>query len=149
MSEVFQSFTEMMLSRSRATLSYQPQANDQQERSVKTVMQSVRVHAEDPLQQDWDEIAEKLIFENNLMDSTRKETHFSSSTDGTHRTHREMNRQQEIVLEMAKEHQATEKLGDNETLRGRERGMTPETGQIVTQSDGRPATGAVTEDSDG
>ncbi|GMF39077.1 unnamed protein product [Phytophthora lilii] len=52
MSEVFQAFAEMMQSRSRATLSYRPQANGQQERSVKTVMQSVRVFAEDPLQQD-------------------------------------------------------------------------------------------------
>ncbi|OWY96656.1 reverse transcriptase, partial [Phytophthora megakarya] len=77
MREVFQLFTEMMQSRSRATLSYRPQANGQQERSVKTVMQSVRVYAEDPLQQDWDEIAEKLIFAiNNSMDTTRKETPF-------------------------------------------------------------------------
>ncbi|OWY95813.1 reverse transcriptase [Phytophthora megakarya] len=37
---------------SRATLSYRPQCDGQQERSVKTVMQSVRVYAEDPLQQD-------------------------------------------------------------------------------------------------
>ncbi|OWZ13983.1 LOW QUALITY PROTEIN: reverse transcriptase [Phytophthora megakarya] len=75
MSEVFQSFTEMMQSRSRATLSYRPQVNDQQERSVKTVMQSVRVYAEDLQQQDWDEIAEKLIFAiNNSMDTKRKET---------------------------------------------------------------------------
>ncbi|GMF32587.1 unnamed protein product [Phytophthora lilii] len=53
MCEVFQAFAEMMQSRSRATLSYRPQANGQQERSVRTVMQSVRVYAEDPLQQDW------------------------------------------------------------------------------------------------
>ncbi|OWZ11187.1 hypothetical protein PHMEG_00015829 [Phytophthora megakarya] len=77
MSEVFQSFTEMMQSRSRATLSYRPQANGQQERSVKIVMQSVCVYAEDPLQQDWDEIAKKLIFVvNNSMDTTRKKTPF-------------------------------------------------------------------------
>ncbi|OWZ04511.1 reverse transcriptase [Phytophthora megakarya] len=72
MSDVFQSFTEMMQSRSRATLSYRPQANGQQERSVKTC-----VYAEDPLQQDWDEIAEKLIFAiNNSMDAMSKETPF-------------------------------------------------------------------------
>ncbi|GMF49549.1 unnamed protein product [Phytophthora lilii] len=77
MSEVFQAFAEMMQSRSRATLSYRPQANGQQERSVKTVMQSVRVYAEDPLQQDWDEIAERLVFAiNNSFDLTRKETPF-------------------------------------------------------------------------
>ncbi|OWZ18558.1 hypothetical protein PHMEG_0007331 [Phytophthora megakarya] len=40
-------------------------------------MQSVKVYAEDPLQQDWDEIAEHLVFAiNNSMDTTRKETHF-------------------------------------------------------------------------
>ncbi|OWZ13657.1 LOW QUALITY PROTEIN: reverse transcriptase [Phytophthora megakarya] len=78
MSEVFQSLTEMMQSRSRAILSYPPQANDQHGRSVKTVMQSVRVYPEDPQQQDWNEIAEKLIFAiNNSMDregSEREET---------------------------------------------------------------------------
>ncbi|GMF17172.1 unnamed protein product [Phytophthora fragariaefolia] len=77
MSEVFQAFAKMMQSRSRATLSYRPQANGQQERSVKTVMQSVRVCAEDPLQQDWDEIVERLVFAiNNSQDTTRKETPF-------------------------------------------------------------------------
>ncbi|OWZ14182.1 reverse transcriptase [Phytophthora megakarya] len=66
MSEVFQVFAEMMQSRSRVTLSYRPQANGQQEQSVKTVMQS-----------DWDEIAETLIFaNNNSTDATRKETSF-------------------------------------------------------------------------
>ncbi|GMF17578.1 unnamed protein product [Phytophthora lilii] len=40
-------------------------------------MQSVRVYAEDPLQQDWDEIAERLLFAiNSSMDATRKETPF-------------------------------------------------------------------------
>ncbi|OWZ06604.1 hypothetical protein PHMEG_00021118 [Phytophthora megakarya] len=151
MSKVFQSFTEMMQSRSRATLSYRPQ--DQQERSVKTVMQSVRVYAEDPLQQDWDKIAEKLIFAiNNSMDTTRKETPFflvhgwdaqstlkamsSSLKRGLGRKSdalvwcREVNRQQEIALKMAKEYQATEKARrakkHNESLRGRERGAVTE-----------------------
>ncbi|OWZ10098.1 reverse transcriptase [Phytophthora megakarya] len=32
------------------------------QRSVKTVMQSVNVYVEAPLQQDWDEIAERLVF---------------------------------------------------------------------------------------
>ncbi|KAE8898588.1 hypothetical protein PF005_g27035 [Phytophthora fragariae] len=77
MSEVFQAFTEMMQSRSRATLSYRPQANGQQERSVKTVMQSIKVYVEDPLQQDWDEIVERLVFAiNTSLDTTRKETPF-------------------------------------------------------------------------
>ncbi|KAE8970843.1 hypothetical protein PR003_g17729 [Phytophthora rubi] len=123
MSEVFQAFAEMMQSRSRATLSYRPQVNGQQERSVKTVMQSVRVYAEDPLQRD--EIAEKLIFAiNDSQDGTRKETPFylvhgwdaqstlkamsSSLKRGSGRQpnalawRREVNRQQEIALSMAK-----------------------------------------------
>ncbi|OWY94349.1 hypothetical protein PHMEG_00035949, partial [Phytophthora megakarya] len=62
------------------------------------------------------------------------------------------NRQQEIALKMAKEYQSTEKARrakkHNESLRGRERGTALETDQTVTRSDERPATGAVTEDSD-
>ncbi|OWZ08744.1 LOW QUALITY PROTEIN: reverse transcriptase [Phytophthora megakarya] len=74
---VFQAFTELIQTRSRSTLSYRPQANGQQERSVKTVMQSIKVYVEDPLQQDWDEIAERLVFTiNNSHDMTRKETPF-------------------------------------------------------------------------
>ncbi|KAG3069184.1 hypothetical protein PI125_g23268 [Phytophthora idaei] len=52
MSEVFQTFADVMQSGSQATLSYHPQANGQQERSVKSVMVSVRVYVEDPQQQD-------------------------------------------------------------------------------------------------
>ncbi|OWZ07494.1 reverse transcriptase [Phytophthora megakarya] len=70
-------FTEMMQSSARATLRYRPQANDQQERSVKTVMPSVRVYDEDRLPQDWDDTTEKLIFAiNNSIDATRRETPF-------------------------------------------------------------------------
>ncbi|OWY93645.1 reverse transcriptase [Phytophthora megakarya] len=77
MSEVFQAFAELIQALSQSTLSYRPQANGQQERSVKTVMQSVKVYVEDPLQQDWDEIAERLVFAiNNSHDMTRKETPF-------------------------------------------------------------------------
>ncbi|GMF10186.1 unnamed protein product [Phytophthora lilii] len=144
MSEVFQAFAETMQSRSRATLSYWPQANGQQERSVRIVMQSVRVYAEDPLQQDWDEIAEKLVFA--INNSPRKETPFylghgwdarttlrvmsSSLKRGLGRQtdalawRREMNRQQEIALKMAKEFQVGENarraMKHNETLSRRE-----------------------------
>ncbi|OWY92349.1 hypothetical protein PHMEG_00038692 [Phytophthora megakarya] len=77
MSEVFQTFAELIQARSRSTLSYRPQANGQQEWSDKTVMQSAKVYVEDPLQQDWDEIAERLVFAiNNSHDMTRKETPF-------------------------------------------------------------------------
>ncbi|OWY91285.1 reverse transcriptase, partial [Phytophthora megakarya] len=48
MNEVFQAFAELMQARSRSTLSYRPQANGEQERSVKTVMQSIKVYVEDP-----------------------------------------------------------------------------------------------------
>ncbi|OWZ23632.1 hypothetical protein PHMEG_0001484 [Phytophthora megakarya] len=132
MSEVFQAFAEMIQSRSRATLSYQPQANGQQERSVKTVMQSVKVYVEDLLQQDWDEIADHLIFAiNNLIYTTRKETPFflvhgwdtsstmkATTTSLRHGTpkqsealawRREVNRQQELAWQMAQEYQHTEK----------------------------------------
>ncbi|POM78675.1 LOW QUALITY PROTEIN: Reverse transcriptase [Phytophthora palmivora] len=75
MSEVFQKFSEMMQSRSRATLSYRPQANGQQERE--TMTQTVRVYVEIPLQADWDVIAEKMVYAiNNSRDSTRQETPF-------------------------------------------------------------------------
>ncbi|GMF29474.1 unnamed protein product [Phytophthora fragariaefolia] len=141
-------FAEMMQSKSRATLSYRPQANGQQERSVKTVIQSVQVYAEDPLQQDWDEIGERLVFAiNTSMDKTRRETPFylvhgwnarstlramtSLLRRGTAKQsdalawRREVNRQQEIALEMAKEYQATEKARrakeHNDTLSRQER----------------------------
>ncbi|GMF27868.1 unnamed protein product [Phytophthora fragariaefolia] len=100
-----------------------------QERSVKTVMQSVRVYAEDPLRQDWDEIVDRLVFAiNNSQDTTRKETPFylvhgwdsqstlkamaSSLKRGVGRQsdalpwRRAVNRHQEIAQKMAKEYQA-------------------------------------------
>ncbi|GMF47103.1 unnamed protein product [Phytophthora fragariaefolia] len=59
-----------MQSRSRATLSYRPQANGQQERSVKTMIQTVRAYVEDPLQANWEYIAEKMVHAiNNLRDT--------------------------------------------------------------------------------
>ncbi|KAG2769146.1 hypothetical protein PC129_g24852 [Phytophthora cactorum] len=132
MSEVFRTFADMMQSRSRATLSYRPQADGQQQWSVKSVMASVRVYVEDPLQQDWDELVERLIFAiNNSMNTARKETPFylghgwdarstlramtTSMRRGSGRQsdarawRSEANRQQEIALAMAKEYQASEK----------------------------------------
>ncbi|OWZ01537.1 hypothetical protein PHMEG_00027056 [Phytophthora megakarya] len=76
---------------------------------------------EDPLQQDSDEIAERLVFAiNNSHDMTRKETPFYLVHGwDAHTTLRamttsmkrgvEINRQQQIALEMAKEYQAVEK----------------------------------------
>ncbi|KAG3068376.1 hypothetical protein PI124_g21886 [Phytophthora idaei] len=111
---------------------YRPQANDQQERSVKTVIQTIRVYAGDPLQQEWDEIAERLVFViNNSQDTTRKDTLFylvhgwdgystlkamaSSICRGTGKQshalawRREVNGQHEIAIEMDKEYRAKEK----------------------------------------
>ncbi|KAG3120790.1 hypothetical protein PI124_g18338 [Phytophthora idaei] len=77
MSEVFPTFADMMQARSRASLSYRPQANGHQERSVKSVMASVTVYVEDPLQKNWRELVERLIFAiNNSIDTTCKETPF-------------------------------------------------------------------------
>ncbi|GMF17647.1 unnamed protein product [Phytophthora fragariaefolia] len=64
-------------SKSRVTLSYRPPANGQQERSVKPMIQTVRAYVEDPLQADWDDIAEKMMHAiNNSRDMTRRETPF-------------------------------------------------------------------------
>ncbi|GMF35723.1 unnamed protein product [Phytophthora lilii] len=122
-------------------------------------MQSVRVYAEDPLQQDWDEIAEKLVFAiNNSRDATRKATPFylvhgwdarttlramsSSVKRGLGRQtdalawRREMNRQQEIALKMAKEYQVGEKARrakkHNETLSRREQSAGPRPTDVET-----------------
>ncbi|GMF38857.1 unnamed protein product [Phytophthora lilii] len=111
--------------RSRATLSYRLQANGQQERSVKSVIQTVKVYIEDPLQQDWDEIAEKMVHAiNNSMDTTKKETPFylvrgwdaqstlkamtsslrlgNGDRSDAAAWRREANRQHEVALAMAK-----------------------------------------------
>ena len=136
--EVFQTFAETMRSKSRATLSYRPQANGQQERSVKTMIQTVSVYVEDPLQEDWDHIAEKMVRAiNNSRDSTIKETPFNlvhgwdahstlkAMTESIRRPpvkpgkeinsanpvmwRRESNTQREIALKLAKTYQVDEK----------------------------------------
>ncbi|OWZ00529.1 hypothetical protein PHMEG_00028255 [Phytophthora megakarya] len=149
MSEVFQAFAEELIqARSRSTLSYRPQANGQQERSVITVMQSVKVYVEDPLQQNWDEIAERLVFAiNNSHAMARKETPFylvhgwdwmliqlckrgTGKQSEASAWRREINRQQQVSLEMAKEYQATEKARrareHNEKLSRKEQAACPE-----------------------
>ncbi|GMF24849.1 unnamed protein product [Phytophthora fragariaefolia] len=132
MSETFKAFAELIQARSWATLSYRPQANGQQERSVKSIVQTVNVYVEDPLQQDCDDIADKMAHTINYsMDTMRKETPcylvhgwdaqstlkaMTSSLrlgDGiltdTTPWRREANRQHEVALAMAKQYQATEK----------------------------------------
>ncbi|POM58431.1 Hypothetical protein PHPALM_36921 [Phytophthora palmivora] len=156
MSEVFQKFSEMMQSRPKATLSYRPQANGQQERSVKTMIQAVRVYVEDLLQADWDDIAEKMVYAINYSrDSTRQETPFylvhgwderstmkamtesvrhgqNSSADlaAPAEWRREANRQREVALRLAAEHQLKEKARQakehNESLSRVERRATPQ-----------------------
>ncbi|OWY92978.1 LOW QUALITY PROTEIN: hypothetical protein PHMEG_00037785 [Phytophthora megakarya] len=77
MSEVFTRFRELLNSRQRATLRYRPQANGQQERSVQTVVRSIRAYIEQADQSDWDDHAERLMFAlNTSFDATRLDTPF-------------------------------------------------------------------------
>jgi hypothetical protein len=170
MSEVFQTFAELMQSKSRATLSYRPQANGQQERSVKTMIQTVRVYVEDPLQADWDDIAEKMVTAiNNSRDTTRRETPFylvhgwdaqstlkamtstirrdpANSADAA-QWRREANRQREIALQLAKEYQLAEKArradARNSRLSARERGAIPHSADEDGESSTEPAESAI------
>ncbi|OWZ09685.1 hypothetical protein PHMEG_00017571 [Phytophthora megakarya] len=120
MSEVFQAFAELIQARPRSTLSYHPQANGQQERSVKTVMQSVTVYVEDQLQQDSDEIAGRLESDDILLGTWMGCSYDTTSNDDSMKRgidkqtvalawRREINLLQQIALEMAKEYQAVEK----------------------------------------
>ncbi|KAG2797605.1 hypothetical protein PC113_g21669 [Phytophthora cactorum] len=106
MSEVFQAFPEMIQSRSRATLSYRPQANGQQERSVKSVMTSVghTTRKETPfyLVHGWD--AQTTL---RAMTSSLKRGSGRQSDALAWR--RDVNRQHEIARTMAKDYQAAEK----------------------------------------
>ncbi|OWY92423.1 reverse transcriptase, partial [Phytophthora megakarya] len=77
MSEVFTRFRELLGSRQCATLGYRPQANGQQERSVQTVIRSVRAYVAEMDQSDWDDHAERLMFALNVsFDATRLDTPF-------------------------------------------------------------------------
>ncbi|OWZ22536.1 reverse transcriptase [Phytophthora megakarya] len=77
MSEVFTRFRERLGSRQRATLGYRPQANRQQERSVQTVIRSVRSYVAEIDQSDWDDDAERLMFALNVsFDEARLDTPF-------------------------------------------------------------------------
>ncbi|GMF61280.1 unnamed protein product [Phytophthora fragariaefolia] len=127
-------------------------------------MQSVRVYAENPLQQDWDEIVERLVFAINIsQDTTWKQTPFylvhgwdaqstlkamASSLKGrlgkqldALAWRREVNRQQEIALKMAKEYQAVEKArrasGHNDSLSRQENASLPRL-RVNESSEGNP-----------
>jgi hypothetical protein len=77
MSEVFRQFNRMLKQNQLATLSYRPQANGQQERSIQTMMKSVKTYIEEIDQSDWDEYAEALTFSiNSSYDTVRKDTPF-------------------------------------------------------------------------
>ncbi|GMF54440.1 unnamed protein product [Phytophthora fragariaefolia] len=71
MSETFKAFAELIQARLTATLSYRPQANRQQERSVKSIVQTFNVYVKNPHQQDWDDIDEKMAHAINIW--TRQE----------------------------------------------------------------------------
>ncbi|OWZ02937.1 reverse transcriptase [Phytophthora megakarya] len=75
MSEVFTRFRELLNSHQRVTLGYRPQANGQEERSVQTVVRSIRAYIEQADQSDWDDHAERLMFAlNTSFDATRLDT---------------------------------------------------------------------------
>ncbi|POM79062.1 LOW QUALITY PROTEIN: Reverse transcriptase [Phytophthora palmivora] len=77
MSEVFARFRDLIGNMQRATLAYRPQANGQQERSVQTVIRSVKAYVAEADQSDWDEHAERLMFAlNTSFDATRLNTPF-------------------------------------------------------------------------
>ncbi|GMF39309.1 unnamed protein product [Phytophthora fragariaefolia] len=143
-----------------ATLSYRPQANGQQERSVKTMIQTVRGYVEDPLQADCDDIAEKMVHAiNNSRDTSRRETPFylvqgwdaqstlksmtstikkdpANSADAA-QWRREANRQREIALQLAKEYQLAEKAqraeAHNARLSGKQKRSLPESTQLTRE----------------
>ncbi|OWY94770.1 reverse transcriptase [Phytophthora megakarya] len=76
-SKVFTRFRELLGSRQRATLSCRPQANGQQERSVQTVIRSVRAYVAEADQNDWDDHAKRLMFAlNTSFDNTRLDPSF-------------------------------------------------------------------------
>ncbi|OWY93812.1 LOW QUALITY PROTEIN: reverse transcriptase [Phytophthora megakarya] len=75
MSELFARFRERLGRRQRATLG--SQANEQQERSVQTVIRSVRAYVAEMDQSDLDDHAERLMFALNVsFDATRLDTLF-------------------------------------------------------------------------
>ncbi|GMF53884.1 unnamed protein product [Phytophthora fragariaefolia] len=141
-------------------LSYRPQANGQQERSVKTTIQTVRACVEDPLQSDWDDIAEKMMHAiNNSRDSTRQETPFylvhgwdaqltlksmpstikkdlANSADAA-QWRREANHKREIALQLAKEYQLAEKAqraeAHNAQISGKEKRSLPDSTQLTRE----------------
>ncbi|POM66114.1 LOW QUALITY PROTEIN: Hypothetical protein PHPALM_18077 [Phytophthora palmivora] len=97
------------------------------------MFQTVRVYVEDPLQADWDVIAEKMVYAiNNSRDSTRQETPFylvhgwdarstmkamtesvrqgSADLAAPAEWHREANRQREVALRLAAAYQLKENV---------------------------------------
>ncbi|GMF18416.1 unnamed protein product [Phytophthora fragariaefolia] len=135
MSEIFQVFAEMMQSRSRATLSYRPQANGQQERLVKPVMQPVRVHhsERDTLLSDaWMGLLKAMA--SSLKRGFGRQSHALA-------WRREVNRQQEIALMMVKEYQAVEKARraseHNDSLSKQEKASLPRL-RVNKSSEGNP-----------
>ncbi|OWZ12682.1 reverse transcriptase [Phytophthora megakarya] len=157
MSEVFQAFADKV----KVNIELSPAG---EWASVKTVIQSVKVYVEDSLQQDWDEIAEQLVFAINNSHMTRKESPFylvhgwdahttlramaTSMKRGIGKQtealacRREINRQQQITLKMAKEYQAVEKARrariHNEKLSRKEQAAVPKSVNDDSPADDSP-----------
>ncbi|KAE9271786.1 hypothetical protein PF001_g28222 [Phytophthora fragariae] len=142
------------------------------------MIQTVRAYVEDPLQADWDDIAEKLVHAiNNSRDSTRRETPFylvhgwdarstlkamtesvkqgrrgQSDSTGAKDWRRESNRQREVALRLAAEFQLKEKARrakeHNEALSRVERRAIPIRDQLSAELPTSGATSAELPDSE-
>ncbi|KAE9162606.1 hypothetical protein PF005_g30785 [Phytophthora fragariae] len=133
------------------------------------MVQTVRVYVEDPLQADWDDIAEKLVHAiNNSRDTTRRETPFylvhgwdaqstlktmtstikrdpTGSADAK-QWRREANRQREIALQLAKEYQPAEKARraeeHNARLSSKEQRALPDSAEPTEEGEDLPTDSA-------
>ncbi|KAE9161714.1 hypothetical protein PF005_g31131 [Phytophthora fragariae] len=133
------------------------------------MVQTVRVYVEDPLQADWDDIAEKLVHAiNNSRDTTRRETPFylvhgwdaqstlkamtstikrdpAGSADAK-QWRREANHQREIALQLAKEYQLAEKVRraeeHNARLSSKEQRALPDSAEPTEEGEDLPTDSA-------
>ena len=88
MSRVFKAFNRMMKQKQNPTLAYRPQANGQQERSVQTVMNAIKLYIEDVEQKDWDQYVPRLeLALNNTENLDYKLSSFYLFMVGMHKLH--------------------------------------------------------------
>ena len=77
MSDFFRAFKLIAGQNQRVTMAYLPPANGTPERMVQTLTRALKMYVADVNQQDWDEYAERLTFNNNTAhDRVRSDTPF-------------------------------------------------------------------------